>query len=173
MDELERLASEAESEEQSEQQAKQGEPVSEAAALLEPDIDRKEAAENRAESVLKIMEGGVKLLIDQRIHFTDENYKDGRESLGAVIDKYHIQGDGTGRIPLEEEVRAGFFLGSLAKIVYRSKRYLSQRDKQQQQQEQAKHGEERKHQASEPSHSVLGEVGLRENTDVAPPFRNS
>lgn len=171
MDELERLASEAESEEQSEQQAKQGEPVSEAAAPSEPDIDRKEAAENRAESVLKIMEGGVKLLIDQRIHFTDENFKDGRESLGAVIDKYNIQGDGTGRIPLEEEVRAGFFLGSLAKIVYRSKRYLSQLDKLEQ--EKAKHGEERKHQTAQPSHPVLSEIGVRENSDVAPPFRNS
>ncbi|WP_045827157.1 hypothetical protein [Teredinibacter turnerae] len=172
MDELERLASQAETEELSEAQAKQSEPVTLALPAPVVEHDRTEAAENRAESVLKILEGGVKLLIDSRIHFSEDNYKDGRESLGAVIEKYDIQGDGTGRLPLEEEIRAGFFVGALLKTVYRSKRYLTQHDKAEQEKQQ-RHGEERKHASTQQSHSVLSEVGLREDSDVAPPFRHS
>ncbi|WP_019603218.1 hypothetical protein [Teredinibacter turnerae] len=175
MDELERLASEAEAVEQAEVEASKPAPASELQSDVEPGIDRKEAAQNRAESMLNIMEGGIKLLLDRRLTIPADSKEEGRETLGAVIDKHSLQGDGTGRVPLEEEVRAGFYLGGLLKNLIKARQALKAHDKQaaKQQREQAINGSQREYAPTQQAQPLSGQVGLRENSDVAPPFRHS
>lgn len=172
MDELELLAKEAEASEKIEAERYQPEPEQ----SEEPSEQLSEAsliaAKNRAESFLRVCEGGVRLLVDSRLKLSKEEVDEGRDSLGPVIDKYNLQGDGTGRMPMEEEITAGFYIGRMIKKAIRAVKRLRMEDRKREQ-ELREHGKKREHTATQQPHNVSGAVGVRKESDVAPPFANS
>lgn len=170
--ELERLAKRAEAgeeaeaaerreEDEPEQQPEQGAP--------EPGQVR--AGENRAEVVLRIIEGGAKLIFDDRLALEPDQVEEGREKLGPAIAKHDLQGTGTGNIPYQEEVVAGFFIGGLIKRLIRKFKALRQRDREEKQKEQESklHGTEPQYQTAEPAQPVSSQKRVREESDVAAP----
>lgn len=182
-DNLENLTRRAESFERQAQEANTWEDAEETAAgKVEPvpDID---AAGNRAESLLKIGEGIAKLLIDNRLFFAPEEIQEGRESLAPVIQKYNLAGEGTGRLPYQEEISAGLYLGGLIKRFRRALAALRASDKakaeaenkanqqpnQQQNQATQSDGEERKHKSEEQPHALSGSLGLGQVSDPDAP----
>ncbi len=149
----------------------------------EPEVDPPaspeaiDAGANRAESFMRICEGGVQLFLDDRIALSDEEIQASRDQLGPALAKHNLAGTGTGNIPYQEEVTAGFFLGRMIKRLVVRLRQLRRSDqeeakKKEQQWRQSQHGQEPQHQVRESSQPVPGEVGLREESDVAPPIVN-
>lgn len=180
MDELENLARRAE---QFEQEAKAATKWEEVSEKPEPgkvetvvDID---AAGNRVESVMKVAEAAAKMFLDSRLFLPDEEIQAGRDSLAPVVQKYGLAGEGTGRLPYQEELTAGFYLGGLFKRFRRALVALKAADKakaekereanQQQNKASGTSGEERKHQSKESAQPVSGQVGLGEVTDPDAP----
>lgn len=181
MDELDNLARRAESFEKQAQEAGTWEEVSDTAepGKVEAVIDI-DAAGNRVESLMKVAEAAAKMFLDNRLHFADEEIEAGRDNLAPVVQKYGLAGEGTGRLPYQEELTAGFYLGGLFKRFRRALAALKAADKakaeaekqanQQQYQASAQpNGEERKHQSKEQSRSVPGEVGVGEVADPDAP----
>lgn len=131
--------------------------------------DSLDAAENMAESFLKVGMGVCKAFIDRRLEADAEEIKQCRESLGPVIDKYNLAA-GNSKLPYAEEISAGLYLGGLWKRFRRALSDLRAKDKAEQQaREQANHGSERKHQPEKPTQSLPGEVGVRQEPDADSP----
>lgn len=178
MDELDNLARRAEAFEKEvkdagkwESEAEKKEPEGVIASL--PPID---AAGNRAESILKIAEAAAKMFVDSRLVLGAEEIQNGRDSLGPVLQKYNLVGEGTGRLPYQEELTAGFYLGGLFKRFLRTVAALRAHDKanakanaqannQPNNAQGQANGEERKYQSKEQSQPLPGEVGLGEVTN--------
>jgi hypothetical protein len=177
MDELDNLAHRAEAFEKGAAAANSWEPVDDKkeqgagviAAL--PPID---AAGNRAESVLKVLAAAAKMFVDDRLEMSEAEIQNGRDSLAPVIQKYNLAGEGTGRLPYQEELTAGFYIGGLIKRFMRAVATLRAYDKAKAQADnqannqpnnQANYaqgqanGEERKHQSEKQSQPVSSEVG--------------
>lgn len=177
MDELENLARRAEAFEKEakdagtwESEAEKKEPEGVITSL--PPID---AAGNRAESILKVAEAAAKMFVDRRLFLDEEEIQNGRDSLAPVLQKYNLVGAGTGRLPYQEELTAGFYLGGLFKRFLRTVAALRANDKanakaNEQASAQANgkpnnaqgqaNGEERKHQSKEQPQPVSSEVGV-------------
>lgn len=181
MDELDNLARRAESFEKQAQDASTWEEVSDTQepGKVDPVVDI-DAAGNRVESLMKVAEAAAKMFLDNRLFFPDEEIQAGRDSLAPVVQKYGLAGEGTGRLPYQEELTAGFYLGGLFKRFRRAMAALKAADKAKaeaekqanQQQHQASapaNGEERKHQSEKQSRSVSSEVGVGEVTDPDAP----
>lgn len=189
MDALDNLARRAEAFEQEQKEAgswgeikdSEKKPDASGASPL-PDID---AAANRAEAILKIAESATHMFIDDRLSLGDVEIENGRNSLAPVLQKYNLMGEGTGRLPYQEELTAGFYLGGLFKRFKCALTALRAKDKaeaeankqasQQPNQQanksgnQAENGEERKHQSEEQSQPVPGNERLREVADPDAP----
>ncbi|HCS65471.1 MAG TPA: hypothetical protein DIW64_16180 [Cellvibrio sp.] len=190
MDALDNLARRAEAFEAEQKEAGSWEEVKESEKKPDapgsgslPDID---AAANRAESILRIAEAAAKMFVDDRLILGDEEVANGRDSLAPVLQKYNLMGEGTGRLPYQEEITAGFYLGGLFKRFKRALAVLRAKDKaddeaNKQANHQAVHqpkpsgnqatnGEERKHQSQEQPQSVPGDQRIREVSDVDAPI---
>jgi hypothetical protein len=123
------------------------------------------AAETRAAVLLKMLEGGAKLLADSRLMIDDEELASGTASLAPVIQKYNLAGEGNGNIPFAEEVAAGFYLGGLWKRFRRALAELRAADKakkDEQKQASSSNGDQREHRTEEQSRPVPGKIGVRE-----------
>lgn len=181
MDELDNLARRAESFEKQTQDANTWEEVSESQeqGKTEPVIDI-DAAGNRVESLMKVAEAAAKMFLDNRLYLPDEEIEAGRDSLAPVVQKYGLAGEGTGRLPYQEELTAGFYLGGLFKRFRRALAALKAADKAKAEaEEQAKkqryqastptNGEEREHQSEEQPRPLSGEVGVGEVADADAP----
>ncbi|WNZ54156.1 hypothetical protein QT397_14770 [Microbulbifer sp. MKSA007] len=173
MDELERMAKQAESDEKvrdaeaAESEATEASPEPETLVPME-------AAENRAQSILKIAEGACQMFIDERLVLEQEEEERGISSLAPAIQKYELAGTGTGRIPYQEEVTAGFYIGGLIRRIIKAVKALRQHDREEakKREEAYRSGKEREHQTPQQSQPLPGEEWLRQNSDVAPPIRN-
>jgi hypothetical protein len=177
VDELENLAQRAEAFEKSAEESKKwGEPEAEEKSEPLPDID---AAGNRVESIMKVAEAAAKMFLDNRLFFPDEEIEAARGSLSPVVQKYNLAGEGTGRLPYQEELTAGFYLGGLFKRFRRALAALKAADKakaekenqanQQANQEENNDGDERKHGTQEQPHVVPSEVGVWQESDPNAP----
>lgn len=170
MDELERIAARAEQLEREREQADEIEPEQpeRQAGQVRP-VDPMEAAGNRAEAILRIAEGAAKMFFDSRLMMPKEEIQSGRESLAPVIDKYNLAGEGSGNLPYQEEIVAGFYLGGLIKRFRRAWADLRARDKAEQArreaEKQADNGQERKYQPEKQSRPIPGEVGNGKKPD--------
>jgi hypothetical protein len=183
MDELENLANRAESFERDQAGAQKWEPVSESEAKTKagvvPPVNTIDAAENRAEGFLRVAEGVAKLIFDSRLMLDEEEIQSGRSSLSPAIQKYNMAGDGSGNLPFQEEISAGFYLGGLFKRFRRALAALKAKDKaeaeaKRQANEKANssgngYGEERKHETRKQSQSVPGDVGVWQEPDADAP----
>lgn len=155
MDELEQLAAKHDGLESEAESLQQSEPVSDGKA-------DGEAAANMAESLLRLGEGCAKVLLDPRLCLDDSDIDAGRESLSPVIDKHDLA-VGSGKMPYQEEITAGFFLGGLIKRMMQALRSLRERDKaKQRERDKANHGDQREHQTTEPTQPVPGPERVRE-----------
>ncbi|WP_444884854.1 hypothetical protein [Microbulbifer sp. PSTR4-B] len=173
MDELERMAQQAETEEK----ARDAEAAESEANEAKPEPEKlvpMEAAENRAQSILKIAEGACQMFIDGRLVLEQEEEELGINSLAPAIQKYELAGTGTGRIPYQEEVTAGFYIGGLIRRIIKAVKALRQHDREEENKREEAHrnGAQREHQTSQQSQPVSSEVGIWQNTDVAPAIRN-
>lgn len=165
MAELDDIAARADAFEKQAEQSKKVEPevVGQVAAP-----DPMQAAANMAESLLKTAEAGVKFFFDQRLCLGDEELGEGKDSLAPVIEKYNLTAGGNGKLPYQEEIVAGFYLGGLWKRFRRALASLRAVDeanaKAKREQEQA-NGNQRKHQPEEQPRPVPSEVRVREESD--------
>jgi hypothetical protein len=180
MDELENLANRAESFERDSEGAQTWEPVSEGGAKDKagtvPPVNTIDAAGNRAEGALRVAEAAAKLVFDSRLMLDKKEIESGRESLSPIIQKYNLAGDGSGNLPYQEEISAGFYLGGLFKRFRRELAALRAKDKaeaeaKRQANEKAKngYGEERKHETGKQSQPVSGNLGVWQESDVDAP----
>lgn len=166
MDELELLARQAEAKEQaaeaaeslSEQEAKQSQS--------EPGIEpgAAEAAENMAETILRLGEGAVRLLVDNRLALSDEDIQGGREALAPAIEKHGLA-RGSGRMPYQEEIVAGLWIGGLIRRARVTLQRLKAEDKAKEEQLR-RNGEKREDRTAEPTHSISGEERVREEPNT-------
>lgn len=169
MDELDKLAEKYDAIEQDEVQ-EQSEPVAEKPS--EPEfIEPTEAGKERAEALLKISEKLFNLTVEDRLALTGEDIEEGRESLGPVLEKYNVQGEG--KFQYQEEVTAGFFIGRLVKKVVSGLRTLRKMDAEARKQKQKQNnqeaindGEERERRATQPAQVDNGSERNGEKSDV-------
>jgi Sec-independent protein translocase protein TatA len=132
-------------------------------------VDPSEAAANLAESVLRIGEGAAKMLADSRLYLPDDELESGRASLAPVIEKYDLTRGGTGKMPCQEEIQAGFYLGGLFRRFRRALAELKAKDQAEakaKRERQQNNGNQREHQPQEPAHALPSEVGLRKEPDA-------
>src|SRR5690554_5278078 len=116
MDELERVINRAEALEREQAEAADfSQPESETERVSVASVDALEAAANRAESLMRVAEGAIKMFVDSRLMLDDDEIQSGRDSLAPVLDKYALAGEGSGHLPYQEEITAGFYLGGLWK----------------------------------------------------------
>lgn len=185
MDELENLVNRAESFERDQVGAQTWEPVSEGEAKVKagtvPPVNTIDAAGNRAEGFLRITEGVVKLIFDSRLVMGDDEIESGRESLSPLIQKYNLAGEGNGNLPYQEEISAGLYLGGLFKRFKRALVVLRAKDKAEAEAKRqandganssgnkASNGEERKHETSEQSQPLSGDLGVWQEPDADAP----
>lgn len=163
MAELDDIAARAEAFEKQSEQSRKVEP--EDTGRVDA-IDPMQAAENMAASMLTVAQAGAKFFFDQRLYLGDEELAEGKSSLAPVIDKYDLAMGGNGKMPYQEEIVAGFYLGGLFKRFRRALAALRASDKakaeaEKREQDQA-NGNQRKHQSQEQSRTVPSEVGIRE-----------
>lgn len=176
MDELELLASRAEKQEKGEAdelKAELGGDQPEEKTAPPPEVV--DAGVNRGKSILRMASKGLENFVDPRLAVPKEEIDHGGEEMGPALAKYGLTGSGTGSIPFEEEVRAGFFLGGFIKRIWKRIKLLAeyeaeQAKKRRNQELRQQHGEEPQYQTAEPAQSVSGEERLRQESDVAPPI---
>lgn len=168
MDELELLARQAEAEEQA---TAASEALGEAEATGKPAQSEPQAepgaAENLAETVLRLGEGAARLLVDNRLALSDDDIDGGRAALGPAIDKHDLA-SGTGRMPYQEEITAGLWLGGLIRRARATLRRLKAEDKAKRERLK-RNGEERENRTTEPAHAVSGEKRPGEESDTEAP----
>ncbi len=192
MDELEKLAKRAEFQEQQNRQPEEWEEVQDKKSSPGPEVVQAlpsdQAAANRAEAILTIAEKAAQMFFDPRLVLGEGEIEAGRDSLAPVIQKYNLAGEGTGRLPYQEEITAGLYLGGLFKRFRRAIAALRASDKAEAEakaKEQANqkssgqfnssvnqandNGEERKHQSEKQSHFVPSALGLGEVSDPDAP----
>lgn len=169
MDGLENIANRAEGFEQQTLESSTFEPLQENARLAAPVADPLEAAKNRAAVLLQTMGVAAKAFIDPRLELPPEEIAAGQEGLGPLLAKYNLAGDGDGKLPYQEEITAGLYLGGLWRRFRRALAQLKAIDKAEaeakRQQEQA-NGNKREHQPKEQPRAVSSEVGLRQESDT-------
>ncbi|WP_341937195.1 hypothetical protein [Marinimicrobium sp. C2-29] len=178
MAELDQVINRAEAFEREQAQASDwSEPEAEPERVQVQGVDPMEAAQNMGESFLRVVEVGVTTFVDQRLRLDDEEIEAGRASLGPAIDKHHLTA-GDGRLPYQEEITAGFYLGGLWRRIKRTLTELRAKDKaeakrKQQQEEGQANGDQREHQPQEQPHALSGEQRIREESDAPAPGWNS
>jgi hypothetical protein len=174
MDQLENIANKAEGFEKQTAESQSFEPVNDSpGAGAVPFVDPLEAAKNRAEILLQTLGVAAKSFIDTRLEMPPEEIAAGKEGLGPLLAKYNLAGDGDGKLPYQEEITAGLYLGGLWRRFRRALASLRAFDKaeaeKQKQQDQANNGDQRKHQSQEQPQPVSGEVGVRQEPDIDSP----
>lgn len=171
MDGLENIANKAEGLEKQTADSQTFEPVNElpGAAVF---IDPLEAAKNRAAIILQTLGAGAKAFIDQRLELPPEEIAAGQEGLAPLLAKYNLVGGGDGKLPYQEEITAGLYLGGLWRRFRRALAQLREIDRaeaERQKQEQESNGNQRKHQPQEQPQPVSSEVGVRQESDTDSP----
>jgi Sec-independent protein translocase protein TatA len=165
IDNLEQVIGRAEAFEREQAQAADFTQQSEPEAQTVSEVDPSEAAGNLAESVLRIGEGAAKLLADSRLYLPDDEIEAGRQSLAPVIEKYDLTRGGSGKMPYQEEIQAGFYLGALFKKFRRAVAELRAKDKAEakaKQEQKQTNGSQREHQSQEPAHALPSQERVRQ-----------
>lgn len=169
MDELSNVINRAEAFDAEQQQAGEYAPQESGPSGANPASE--DAAENMAESVLRIGEAAAKMVVDRRVYVDDAEVEACRSSLAPFIQKYNLA-KGDGKAPYQEEIQAGFYLGGLWKRFRRNVAQLRANDRAKakaNQEQNSNHGDQRKYQSQEPAHPVSGEVGIRKESDADTP----
>lgn len=173
MDQLENIANRAEGFEQQTAESSTFEPLQENARLAAPVADPLESAKNRAAVLLQTLGVAAKAFIDPRLELPPEEIAAGQEGLGPLLAKYNLAGDGDGKLPYQEEITAGLYLGGLWRRFRRALAHLRAIDKAEaeakKQQDQANNGNKREHQPQEQPRPVSREVGLRQEPNIDSP----
>lgn len=174
MDELDKVINRAGAFEREQEQAGDwSEPESEAkpesAAIAS--VDPMEAAGNMAESLLRVAEGAIKMFADHRLELDADEIEAGRAGLAPAIDKHGLTA-GNGKMPYQEEIQAGFYLGGLWRRFRRALGELRAKDqakaKAEQERKQA-NGDQREHGTQEPARPIPSSERVREEPNPDSP----